>query len=222
MKVFAPLLLLVATTASADPKPPVKHTAAECEPVVQKVWPVIVEITKTSGKAMKDSDKAAAIAECKSQIAKDPVDETMTCVLAAADIAAVRKCVGAPDPNAVKKSEAQLQLNKMGKNSKVVFITNAKFVVGKSKQLPEKACCAQPNHKCAVTAAWAKDPVWAELDFQIDEANDFQYTYEGIAPGLSFHATATGDPGCTGKPVTYKLEGSVKDGNPIVNLIEPK
>jgi hypothetical protein len=126
----------------------------------------------------------------------------------------------AADPKPAPKNEAQLQLTKLGKNLRTYFITSDAFPKGKAAQLPEKACCAQPNHKCAVTKAWEKDSVWATLDFQIDDPNQFQYTFE--SDGKTAKATAVGDPTCSGKPVTYTLEAKAVGGNPQFTITEPK
>jgi hypothetical protein len=221
MKLFSALLLctLTATTA-ADSK---KATAADCEPVVKKIWPVMVEMAKAANHPLKDTERAAMVTECKSSVAKDPTDPTMLCVIAAAGTPAVKACLADATKayvNSSKKTEAALQLNKLGKDAKVYFITNAAFPKGKAKQLPEKACCAQAGHKCAVTSIWQKDPTWSALDFQIDEPNLFQYTYE--SDGKTFKATAVGDVSCGGHPETYTLNGKVVDGNPVLELVEPK
>lgn len=191
------------------------------------MWPVLQELAKTAGKAITDADRTAFVDECKKSVAKDPdhPDPTMVCILAAADTPAVKACMATATQaytDKAKATEAALQLNKLGKNAKIFFSVNAQFPVGKASTLPEKPCCSQANHRCAVTAAWAKDPIWTAFDFQLDDPNLFQYTYASPAPGLTFKASATGDVSCSGKPVTYTLEGKVVDGKPIVTLTEPK
>jgi len=118
-----------------------------------------------------------------------------------------------------KKTEAALALNQLAKNAKAAYITSAEFPKGTAKQLPDPPCCAQPDHHCAVSTAWASDPVWKALDFQIDEPNLFQYSYQ--SDGQHFTATAIGDLDCDGTSITYKLEGSAKDGQPSTELTEP-
>jgi hypothetical protein len=124
---------------------------------------------------------------------------------------------GTSEPMAAKgkMTEAQLQLNKIGKSAKVAFVSDAAFPKGKAAMLPAKPCCPD---KCP-PAAWASDPVWKALDFQIDEPNLFQYTYE--SDGQTFTATAVGDLDCDGVAITYTLAGKVTNGNPEVNLTEP-
>jgi prepilin-type N-terminal cleavage/methylation domain-containing protein len=114
-----------------------------------------------------------------------------------------------------KKTEASLQLNKIGKNSKVYFITNASFVTTSGATLPT----SPTNCKYAVTTAWAADSGWAALDFQIDEPNLFEYTYTGNAS--SPNATAVGDLDCDGTKITYELFMSAPSGNAAVSISEP-
>ena len=122
-------------------------------------------------------------------------------------------------PAGPKSSEAELQLTKLGKNSKTYFITSAEFVKGTAATLPDGDCCKNPGGTCAVSDAWAKDPVWQSLDFQIDEPSRFHYSYEG--DGKTFKATAVGDPACDGHTVTIELEGSAVNGNPELKVTGP-
>ena len=124
-----------------------------------------------------------------------------------------------PAPSGPKSTEATLQLNKLGKNSKTYFITQAEFVKGTAATLPDGDCCKNPGGTCAVSDAWAKDPVWQALDFQIDEPSRFHYSYEG--DGKTFKATAVGDPACDGKTVTVTVEGSAPTGNPELKITGP-
>jgi len=124
-----------------------------------------------------------------------------------------------------KKTEANLQLNKIGKNAKRVYSETSSYVVGTATQLPAKpagvgGCCGGPNNHCASDAkAFSVELTWKALDFQIDEDNLFLYDYNGAA--TTFTATAVGDLDCDGTPITYTLTGTAKDGNPAVELTEP-
>src|SRR5882724_239320 len=83
-----------------------------------------------------------------------------------------------------KRTEASLQLNKIGKNAKRAYLENSQFVSGTAGQHPTpgtSGCCSAagskaPNH-CAVIPAstWAADSVWGALDFEIDEETLFYY-----------------------------------------------
>jgi type IV pilus assembly protein PilA len=127
-----------------------------------------------------------------------------------------------------KKSEATLQLDKIGKNAKRVYVETAQYVLGPATPLPAKpggvgGCCGGTgklaNHCAAAPASFAGDSVWRSLDFQIDEDTLFYYGYTGTAS--AFTATATGDLDCDGTEIVYTLAGTTTNGNPVVKLIEP-
>jgi prepilin-type N-terminal cleavage/methylation domain-containing protein len=128
-----------------------------------------------------------------------------------------------------KKSEAALQLDKIGKNNKRVFSERSSYVVGDATELPapkKVACCGgggvkDANHCKAVPASFAADAVWSALDFQIDEDSLFIYDYSGAKDGTTFTAMATGDLDCDGTTIVYTLKGTSVDGNPAVELTEP-
>jgi prepilin-type N-terminal cleavage/methylation domain-containing protein len=119
-----------------------------------------------------------------------------------------------------KKTEASLQLNKIGKNDKVYYISNASFVTTNGAAKPAGvSACAGVNKHFAVDNTWAADTGWLTLDFEIDEPNLFKYTYSGGAS--TFTAFAQGDLDCDGTFVTYTLTGTSTSGNPAVSLSEP-
>jgi prepilin-type N-terminal cleavage/methylation domain-containing protein len=123
-----------------------------------------------------------------------------------------------------KKTEASLQLNKIGKNAKRAYSEGSSYVVGTAGQLPAKpgagGCCGGPNNHCTANpTGFAGDATWKALDFQIDEASLFYYDYTGTATG--FTAKATGDLDCDGTEITYTLVGTAANGNPAVELTEP-
>ena len=123
-----------------------------------------------------------------------------------------------------KRVEASLQLNKIGRSAKRNYSESSMYVAGTASQLPVKpsfgGCCGGPNNHCAPNPnAFASDPVWRQLDFQIDEANLFVYDYNGTA--TTFTALATGDLDCDGTEIVYTLTGTATNGNPAVTLVEP-
>jgi len=125
-----------------------------------------------------------------------------------------------------KKTEASLQLNKIGKNAKRDYSETASYVVGTAVQLPAPVttgCCGgggvDPNHCAAVPASFVADPIWAKLEFQIDEDSLFVYDYTGTA--TTFTALATGDLDCDGTPIVYTMNGTAVAGNPAVAIVEP-
>jgi prepilin-type N-terminal cleavage/methylation domain-containing protein len=125
-----------------------------------------------------------------------------------------------------KKTEAVLELNKIGKNAKRYYAESAQFVTGTAAPLPASGtsgCCggggSAPNHCLSTPSAWVANTVWRALDFEIDEDTLFYYDYTG---GTStFTAKATGDLDCDGTAVVYTLAGSAINGNPTVQLTEP-
>jgi prepilin-type N-terminal cleavage/methylation domain-containing protein len=123
-----------------------------------------------------------------------------------------------------KKTEASLQLNKIGKNAKRVYSETSSYTVGTAAALPGKpgpgGCCGTANNHCPpVPATFAADPVWKALDFQVDEESLFIYDYTGAA--ATFTAKATGDLDCDGTEIIYTLAGTASSGNPAVTLTEP-
>jgi len=159
---------------------------------------------------------------------KDPRfkdDPRFKCVLAASGEAAVSECMTKAFGDYMgkaKRTEAQLQLNKLGKSAKMYFVEQAGFPVGKAGPTPAEPCCSGPNHKCAAVPPeqWAANEVWNKLDFTIDEPTLFQYSYE--CDGKTVSGTAVGDLDCDGTMMTYKLEMSADaSGAPTMNIIEP-
>jgi prepilin-type N-terminal cleavage/methylation domain-containing protein len=122
-----------------------------------------------------------------------------------------------------KKTEAALQLNKIGKNNKRAYSETSSYVVGLAPQKPNKpgggGCCGGPNNHCVVATDWEVSPTWKALDFQIDEENLFLYDYTGTA--TTFTALATGDLDCDNTEIVYTLAGTATGGNPAVLLTEP-
>jgi type IV pilus assembly protein PilA len=123
-----------------------------------------------------------------------------------------------------KQSEAQLQLNKIMKNSKTQFNTDSSYSTEVAALTPASPCCTQNvggKKKCAVAAAdWATVP-WQSIDFQVDDPFYFQYSYTGIAGGLTYNATAVGNLDCDATSITYTLAGLSTGGNPSFTLTAP-
>jgi prepilin-type N-terminal cleavage/methylation domain-containing protein len=123
-----------------------------------------------------------------------------------------------------KKTEASLQLNKIGKNAKRVYSETSAYVVGTAATKPAKpgsgGCCGGTNNHCTPDiAGFVADAAWKNLDFQVDEPSLFYYDYTGTA--TAFTAKATGDLDCDGIEIVYTLGGTAVGGNPAVTLTEP-
>lgn len=190
----------------------------DCEKLIDKLTPFMKE--KGEGEAWAAQRDKNLDACRKNPKMKD--DPSMKCVLAASDNAAITACMdkGVSDYKArAKQPEAKLNLDRIGKNAKMHYVTNAEFPKGNSATLPDKSCC--PKCDAVPAEKWAADPVWNALDFSFEDPPRFQYHYES-ADGKSFTATAVGDLDCDETTVTYTIKGSIdSSGNPVVELVEP-
>ena len=121
-----------------------------------------------------------------------------------------------------KKTEASLNLNKIAKNSKVYYNTNASFVTVAGDAAPGAggANCAVSGKKFTVDAAvWQDSAGWQALDFQVDEPNLFSYEY---VPGSTVAtALAVGDLDCDATLITYTLDLTAPGGNASAVISEP-
>jgi hypothetical protein len=112
-------------------------------------------------------------------------------------------------------SEAQVQLNKIGKQAKVAVMEKAAFPTGKVGPTPATDCCASGG-KCKPDAqAWA-DATWKALEFSIEEPHAFQYSYE--SDGKTFTAKAIG---CGDNGGTWTANGVIVEGNPKIEISGP-
>jgi hypothetical protein len=143
---------------------------------------------------------------------------------------------GAPESTSGvhKIKEVEPHLEAIAKKAKAEFADTGKFPVGTSKLLPENnadgqvagGCCGAKStgvsidNKCPVSKEWASDPVWKALGFSIDEQSNYRYKYES-ADGNSFVATAAGDLDCDQQDAVYTLKGTVVNGKPTVELVQP-
>jgi hypothetical protein len=118
-----------------------------------------------------------------------------------------------------KPTEAALELDKLGKNAKVYYLTNEAFPAGDAPLTPAEPCCEGPNAKCPPAGAAWQDPVWTALDFQIDEPTRFQYRYH--SDGKTVEAEAIGDLDCDGTAITYKLFVDAPGGAPTARIEKP-
>jgi hypothetical protein len=194
----------------------------KCAKVFDKLKPAF-EKEKAGEKMERDKE----VGHCKEQLKDHPEREAvMDCILAISgtpsmdDLMKCDKEHGAPDKKHGKATEASLLLNNIGKNAKRVFVENSAYPIGKAALTPATDCCKGEGGKCAVDAAQWKVEPWATLGFEISEPHLFRYSYEST-DGKTFTATAVGDPDCSGKPVTYTLNGTSTAGNPSVNLTPP-
>jgi hypothetical protein len=121
---------------------------------------------------------------------------------------------------ATGRTEATLQLQKLGKNLRRSFAENAHYPVGEVGLTPATPCCQGPNHRCPVSSEAWENPVWKSLDYANYDPSLFQYSYQ--SDGQTFTAKAVGDAGCRGEIVTYTMTGKAIHGNPVVEFTEPR
>jgi hypothetical protein len=142
--------------------------------------------------------------------------------------------VGGCRPAGRSKPEPELQLRRIAGNAMRVYSRTSSFAVGTAIQAPRRpgkperpgiggGCCSGggPNYNdCpADQLAFTADPVWRELDFQLEKPGLYYYDYTGTK--TSFTARATGDLDCDGTEVVYTLRGTVVNGALEVQFIEP-
>ncbi len=119
-----------------------------------------------------------------------------------------------------KKTEASLQLNKIAKNSKVYYNTNAGYVQGSAASKPS-TYSATTCKAATVDSTWAADSTWSALDFQIDEPNLFKYDYSSSAV-TSGVAHAVGNLDCDTVSISYTLTLTAPSGNASTVITEPR
>lgn len=202
IKLFA-VALVVAACGNSD----------RCSKVYDKLAPIFEKQIKGEQKI----DKAKEIDRCREELKHHPDHEAaMDCILALPGTPTMGDLMACESKR--DGTEASPQLDKIGKHAKLTFVETGAFPIAKAPLTPTTDCCKGPNKTCPVDAsAWTGEP-WKTLDFQIAEPHEFRYSYEST-DGKSFTATAVGDLGCNGKPVTYTLNGTVDAaGKPSVKL----
>lgn len=120
-----------------------------------------------------------------------------------------------------KISEAELQLNKLGKRAKAYAVERGELPKLSIPLTPEAACCtagAGAKHKCpASPAAWA---AWAPLEFEMDEPHHFQYSLE--SDGKTMTVKAVGDLDCDTKMIEYVMVAKLgPDGEVTTDITKP-
>lgn len=121
-----------------------------------------------------------------------------------------------------KKSEAAIQLKKIGDKAKEDWATRSALPPKAAPLTPATPCCTQDfdnRRRCAVQNSDWDTPAWRDLDFAMDEDFLYQYSYTPTKNG--FVATAVGDLDCDGTTIEYKLEGRVVNGKLETTLTEP-
>ncbi len=125
------------------------------------------------------------------------------------------------DDREPKKSEAEVNLDRIRKAAKVAFDMDGKFPVGSVGATPGASCCdsGRSDRKCEPDASLWQGPLWQQLDFEVTEPHYFRYAYDST--GEAFTAKAIGDLDCDAAEVEYVLEGVVDNGAPVFDLTRP-
>lgn len=208
-------MLMLAVLVACSKKP----AGDRCQRVIEKSMKVLNEISALRGAKLGEPEKQKLIEQCRQQTKAGKPDAQMDCVLAAKDDKEVRACYIKGYEQYLERSkeiEAKLNLSRLGKNAKVAAVTNGEFPKGKVGPTPATPCCSEQIKQCIPTDTTWSDPVWQSLDFLVDGAFNYQYSYE--SDGKTFTATATGDVGCQGKPTTTTITGKIDDkGEPEIS-----
>jgi type IV pilus assembly protein PilA len=133
-----------------------------------------------------------------------------------------------------KTTEASLNLNKIAKAAKRVKGEIGSYPVEDGKMLPLAGgtCCggkggtkANPgtsvNNKCeADPDSFIDGQGWQHLEYALDEASIYNYSFKGGATTVT--AWAVGDADCDGTKATYTLNGiTTTAGNPQTDIVSP-
>jgi hypothetical protein len=217
-------LILLAACGSSNPKPVAPAPApavVDCEKLLDKVSPALLP-----DRPLTVDERAEAIDHCRAELAKNPDEPSIRCMVDAEGKDAILACAklgrrvrrdGPERGHGRRLPEAEVALNRLGESAKVELVTTSQYPTGTATRMPEHGCCGQPDNTCAV-APWASDPVWTALNFG-EFAGHFQYTY--TSDGKTFHAEAIGDLDCDGTMITYVLDGTSVEGRPVVTLTRP-
>jgi hypothetical protein len=232
MKTLALVALVACSHPSPAPAPapvapapaaPVTQAGDDCTRVLDKSFPVIVEMVQKAGKQIGDAEKAQMIDQCRESLAKGHRDPAMDCILAAADQAGVRDCFvkGLKEYRSeTAAGEGKARMRVMKRTLEEKFAETAAFPTGKIALTPATPCCKQPDQVCAASAADWKAPAWQALDFAVEDHSRFQYSY--VSDGKTVTATAVGDMLCDGHAITVTLTGKIAGGKPVIEINEPK
>lgn len=119
-----------------------------------------------------------------------------------------------------RSSEAELNLHKLERALRTHFLEYAQFPDGEAGPSPPGRCCSEPKGKCAANPAVWDEMIWRELDFSVDEASYYRYSYRSSG-GRTAIVEATGDLDCDGEPSTFTLRCDSDDGSPSCAVEKP-
>jgi hypothetical protein len=199
-------------SGDSEPPPRAADAAPSCAEVIDHV---IAHFPELVGKA-DDDVRANAVAQCE----QEPwPDDLKRCAVAAREMEALVACLAKdqrgdePDPSS---NEAERNLAAIEKGAKSFFFEDSKFPVGSVTLSPPRSCCESADGKCPPDPAVWQQPIWEDLNFQIDEAHLYRYSYQ--SDGKTLLVIAEADLDCDGVVSTYRLEGAVTGGEPFFSF----
>ncbi|HEY6039706.1 MAG TPA: prepilin-type N-terminal cleavage/methylation domain-containing protein [Kofleriaceae bacterium] len=129
-----------------------------------------------------------------------------------------------------KTTEANLNLNKIGKASKRIKGEIGTYALETGAMLPHASgtCCGDSGGGTSVTNkctpspnSFTSDAGWNHLEFSVDEPSLYNYSYVP-AGGTGFTAYAVGDLDCDSSQATFTMIGiTTSTGNAGVSIIPP-
>jgi hypothetical protein len=120
-----------------------------------------------------------------------------------------------------KPDEARKQLQALKQGATDAFAIDGTFPIGKAGPTPGESCCGPGGvNTCPANRAEWDDPIWNKLQFSVDKAQPYRYSYES-ADGKTFTAKAMGDLDCDSNMVEYVLAGRLDGGVPMYEVAAP-
>src|SRR5689334_3966751 len=106
-----------------------------------------------------------------------------------------------------QQADAQAELAKIEAAAKNYYLAEGKFPGSTVTSLPgpNGAACSNSGQKFPVSSLWSSDPVWANLDFHVDQASGWTYHFETTGPTTA-RIRAVGDPDCDGRLTTIQVD----------------
>lgn len=120
-----------------------------------------------------------------------------------------------------KQGEAQLSLAAIETANTREFHETGGFVVGVVGATPAVDCCTQNvrgQRRCAALNSDWTNATWNALDFEMNQAFLYQYSYTGTAAPDAYTAVATGNLDCDGTSMSWNLVGFMDGGLPRTTL----
>lgn len=118
-------------------------------------------------------------------------------------------------------TEAKLAISAAQKGLRAHWAEDAALPVGHAGPTPPiDACCHQDEGRCAPDPAQWSDPIWAAIDFEIDDPTRYSYEYEST-DGRTAVFRALADLDCDGTPSVTEMTCSSADGDLQCAIGEP-